>query len=245
MKLVKDAKIFTIDGKEAGNLNRFVMDPRSKAVTHIVFEHGGLFSQVEYLLPIELVNRVDDDGIHMMDLPVESVEDLPRFEQDRYIITNERTLIDEGVISDQSVRGYYYYPGSPFGNTGMMRPGDSMHVYNPPEGTPGISQGGIAESGQTPVRKETETNIPDETVALKEGAKVVSSDHKHVGDVERLLMDPDSEKATHFLITKGLFTKEKKLIPMDWVGDIREDEVLLVLEEDVVDRLPEFKDRED
>ena len=94
---------------------------------------------------------------------------------------------------------------------------------------------------QPPVRREREENIPQDVVPLKEGAKVISSDQKHVGSVEKVFIDPQSKKATHLLVTKGLLTKEKKLVPVGWVERIEEEEVYLAIDEKTIDRLPEHK----
>ena len=89
---------------------------------------------------------------------------------------------------------------------------------------------------------QTAQNIPEETVALKEGADVISADGDHMGDVERVLADPDSNQATHFLISKGLLLKEKKLIPAAWVSRVTENEVYLAVGSKLVDRLPAQQD---
>jgi len=90
------------------------------------------------------------------------------------------------------------------------------------------------------MHKEYEENIPENDVALKEGAKVWSQDSKHVGDVEKLFLDPKAQKVTHLLISKGFLSKERKLVPVDWVENIYEDRVNLTLKESTIDKLPEF-----
>jgi sporulation protein YlmC with PRC-barrel domain len=81
---------------------------------------------------------------------------------------------------------------------------------------------------------ELERNIPEGTVALKEGAKVYTSDDKHIGNVDRVLADPSGDEATHLIISQGLLAKEKKLIPMRWVEMLGENTVHLgVTEADV------------
>jgi len=82
-----------------------------------------------------------------------------------------------------------------------------------------------------------ERNIPEGTVALKEGAKVYSSDDKHIGDVDRLLADPSVHEATHLIISHGLLTKAKKLIPMRWVSMLGENTVHLGVTEAEVNAL--------
>jgi uncharacterized protein YrrD len=71
-----------------------------------------------------------------------------------------------------------------------------------------------------------EQNIPQGTVALKEGAKVITVEGKHVGNVEQVLAELPDERATHLLVSMGMF-KEAKMIPIDWVQMISQDEVRL------------------
>ena len=83
----------------------------------------------------------------------------------------------------------------------------------------------------TVVRKEAATrmeqNIPDGTVAMKEGAKVISAEGKHVGSVECVVADSEVDQVTHLIVASGMLTKEKRLIPMKWVMSMGEDEVHL------------------
>lgn len=228
MKLATDAKILTAEHEEIGNLNRFVLDPLTKAVTHIVFERGGLLNKKEYVLPMEWVDRVTEEGIYLRVLPIE-LDELPFFEEEKYVVSDERALLDNEYISaDPGLRMHYYYPPvsvTPFG------------------GAPDVVRGGVG--GGQGIRREYEENIPDNTVALKEGAKVWSQDAKHVGDIEKIFIDPLANKATHLLITKGLLIKARKLVPVDWVETIYEDRVNLVLREELIDNLPEYQEKED
>ncbi len=82
-----------------------------------------------------------------------------------------------------------------------------------------------------------ERNIPEGTVALKEGAKVYTSDDKHIGDVDRILADPSGDEATHLIISRGLLAKERKLIPIRWVEMLGEDTVHLGVTEAEVNAL--------
>jgi len=70
---------------------------------------------------------------------------------------------------------------------------------------------------------------------MKEGAKVITADGKHVGNLERVLADSSVEQVTNLEISKGMFTKERRLIPMKWVKSISEDEIHLRVEEASLD----------
>jgi uncharacterized protein YrrD len=84
----------------------------------------------------------------------------------------------------------------------------------------------------------TQRNIPEDTVPLKEGADVMSSDGKHIGDVERLLVDPNTNQVTHFVISQGLFFKDRKLVPAHWVRSVNEEQVQLVVASELLEQLP-------
>lgn len=86
--------------------------------------------------------------------------------------------------------------------------------------------------------RETHLNIPDQTVALKEGARVVDHDNVEVGQVAQVLTDTPSAEVSHFLIAKGLLVKEHRLIPAEWVESLTDDEVQLTVAADTVEKLP-------
>jgi len=93
-----------------------------------------------------------------------------------------------------------------------------------------------------PYRTETQRNIPENAVALKEGAWVVTADGQHVGSVKRVFTQSKNDKATHFLISEGVFFKDHKMVPIDWVDEIKEDAVYLNVTADMLKGLPEFQE---
>jgi uncharacterized protein YrrD len=82
-----------------------------------------------------------------------------------------------------------------------------------------------------------EQNIPEGTVAVKEGAKVLTAEGKHVGNVESVLADPAAEEVTHLLISKGLLSKATKLIPQGWIRSWGEEQVHLRVKRETVEEL--------
>jgi hypothetical protein len=94
---------------------------------------------------------------------------------------------------------------------------------------------------QLPYVAETETHIPADTVAVKEGAQVVARDRKHIGTVEQVLTSPMSNRATHFLVSKGRLLKEKKMVPVEWVDTFAEDRVRLAVGSSVIAGLPDYE----
>lgn len=91
----------------------------------------------------------------------------------------------------------------------------------------------------TYVTEKTE-NIPQGTIALKEGAKVIAADGESVGTIEQILTDPLADRVTHFLISQGVLFQERKLIPATWVKEVNEDEVRLAVGKQTLDELQHY-----
>jgi len=103
---------------------------------------------------------------------------------------------------------------------------------------------GFPEVGPAPVQApgdqfvtQLEQNIPQGTVAMKEGAKVITSEGKHVGNVECVYAEPSVGQITHLLVSYGVFNKEAKLVPIKWVMSMGEDEVYLRVPKDSIEEL--------
>lgn len=92
------------------------------------------------------------------------------------------------------------------------------------------------------VAEESRHTIEDNLVALKEGASVVSADDKQLGNVERVLVDPASGEATHFVISQGLLLKSRKVVPIQLVDLLEDDKVYVDLRGQEVKDLPSYQD---
>jgi sporulation protein YlmC with PRC-barrel domain len=91
------------------------------------------------------------------------------------------------------------------------------------------------------VAAKTVTNIPENEVALKQGANVMSRDGEHVGDVDQVLTDPNTNRASHFVISQGLLFKSRKLIPIAWVTRVGENEVHLAVSSRTLERTMDYE----
>ena len=94
-----------------------------------------------------------------------------------------------------------------------------------------------------PVITETNRTIPEQLIALKEGAPVFSHDKEHVGGRRSChYRSRGGGQVTRFVIAKGLLFKEHKSIPYEWVDQLGEDEVSLTVDSQMVKQLPGFQD---
>lgn len=214
MQFKQGAKVFTADGKHVGTIDRIVIEPETDEVTHLVVQKGFLFTK-DKVIPMSLVGPATEDQVTLR----ENVDDLEKFPdfQESHFISAERGKMPVREPR-QRIRTVYWYP--PIGGFG-----------------------GYASYTIPPYVIKTK-NIPEGTVAITEGANVISKDGEHIGDIERIFTDPVENRATHLLISEGLFLKEQKLIPTRWLTRVFEHEVHLSVDAELVESLPEYQVQE-
>lgn len=214
MKLKKGADVLNSDGEKLGTLQRVIIDPQTKAVTHIVVEKGWLFSTNKVISFGEL--DPDSEDRLVVKGPHDDPDDFPAFEASHYV------SLDENDHPDADVDSVYWYPPA---DLSWWRTGAAYMGYYPP---------------MPAYTVRTTQNIPEGTIALEEGAKVISQDDHHVGSIEQVVVEPEDNRATHIVIHGGLFA-ERKLLPVLWISRIEEKEVYLSISAALVERLPEYK----
>jgi uncharacterized protein YrrD len=240
LELRGGAGVFTPGGEQVGTVNAFVLDPASNEVTHIVVQKGWLLSE-DRVLPFSMVDSATEEKV-VLNREVDNFAEFPAFEETHFIRPRgtdvnrggnprrdagqplEGTSLDEGLEADVS-------EGEP---RTTLAP---AYYWYPPHGYLGYPAG---DYGLPPV--QTVRNIPEDTIPLKEGTNVIGSDGKHIGDVERLFVDPESNKATHFVISQGVFFKDRKLVPTHWVRSVEEDQVHLAVASELLEELPPYEE---
>lgn len=208
MQFKHGAEVKTADGRDAGSVDRVVMDPRTREVSHIVVRKGVLFVD-DKVVPVDWITSATEDRV-MLKGSEDELEKLPNFVETEYI------PLDEPLSSGAAMAApLYWYP--PIGS--------ATWAYPPMMGYPPV----------VPVAGERQ--IPEGEIALHEGAPVVTLDGRHAGDVERVLVEDQTNRATHFVLTKGLLFPEKKLLPMAWVKSVRDEQVQLNVETAILERV--------
>ncbi len=219
MKFIKGAKVVTQDGRQVGEIDRVVIDPKSKLATDLVVRKGWLFPE-DKVIPIDQVWSTADNDNVVLNANID-LDALPNYEELHYVIVDEeeRAQMDYPATYAPAL---YPYPPYTFG----LLP----------------STGG-AQPGAPTYRVEEELGIPEDTVPLKPGTQVVSSEGTHVGDVEQVLTESTTQEVTHFVVSRGLLFPERKLIPVAWVDEISEDEVCLRVGTRQLEHLPDYNPR--
>jgi uncharacterized protein YrrD len=213
MNFVKGADVFTATGDKIGTVSRVVIDAKTRDITDLVVERGALFKG-EKVIPVSLVNLENEDRITLRETN-QSIDDFPDYETTYYVPLEQAPAPYEGVDT------YYWYP--------------PVNYQLPP--------GGLGLWAGVPTEKvpETETSIPEGRIAVAEGAQVISSDDKHIGNVEQVIADSETKNVTHFVVGKGFLLKEHKLVPSQWVTSADEGKVYLSVEAHVFDHLPDYQ----
>jgi uncharacterized protein YrrD len=214
MQFYHGAAVFSADGKEAARVDRVVIDPQTNLVTHLVLRKGWLFS-ADKVAPMELVTA-GADGAIVLQLKAEQLSELSDFEEKQYLVVDEHALSSDlkpdALVPAPSLYWNPSYPEPP-----MVTPRDHGVI------------------------SETRLNIPEGTVAIKPGAKVVSSAEKPIGHIDMVLMSPAPERVTHVLISHGLLLMDHKLVPVRWIDQWHGDEVRLAITSKMFDSLPSFE----
>lgn len=217
IELKEGVDVFAAGGQQVGKVSRLVLDPATNEVTHIVVEKKGGILPDDRVVPLQMVSSAMEEKIVLSE-QVGDFDELPPFEERHYIQLMEGDLTPTGRRVDINPPSYYWYP---------------------PQGYIGYPPSDLEYYPWLPI--ETTRNIPEDTVPLKEGADVMTSDGEHVGHIERLIVESDSNRISHFLITQGLFFKDRRLIPAHWVKSVEEDKVYLLISSQLLERLPAYE----
>ena len=216
MRLTKGADIYSSTGEKLGTLDRVVIDPETKEVTHLVVSKGGLF-KTDKVVCMDMVNQEIEDQITLL-AHKHNLDEFQDFEETDYV------HVEQADVPEIPVPATYWYP--PINMVWWRAGGTDNPVMYPamPQYVP-----------------KTKQLIPEGTIALEEGARVVSKDGRHVGNIDQVIVDEQDNRVTHFVVSEGILLKERKLIPVTWISHIDEDEVHLSTSASVMDRLPGYQ----
>ncbi|HJR79109.1 MAG TPA: PRC-barrel domain-containing protein [Anaerolineales bacterium] len=213
MEFKQGAEVFSGDGEKIGTLSRVVIDPRTREVANLVVEKGLLF-KTDKVIPVTLVDLDIEDRIVLKKTNQDILEDFPDFETSYYVPLDQ----PDNPYQDDIEASYLYPP---------------LHL--------GWTAGGHLGYPVPEYVLKTEQDIPEGTVALEKGAKVISRDGEHVGNVEEIITESQGDRVTHFVVSEGFLLKEHKLVPAVWIAEVTEEEIHLSVNTGVFERLPEYQ----
>ncbi len=236
LELREGAGVYTPGDEQVGTVSGFVLDPATNEVTHIVVQKGWLFPE-DKVLSFDMIQSANEDKV-VLKGNIGDVEELPSFEETHFITPREADITREGGThpAEERRRAEIIQEDASEGQSAAFSYAPAYYWY-PPRGYVGYP---VGYYGLPPM--ETVRNIPEDTIQVKEGTDIMSADGEHIGDVERLLVDPDSNRLTHFVISQGVFFKDRKLVPAHWVRSVDEDKVHLSVTSELLEHVPSYEE---
>jgi uncharacterized protein YrrD len=211
MKFVKGADVYTASGEKVGTLNRVVIDAKTGDMTDLVVDRG-MFSS-EKVIPVGLVDVEQEDKITLRETN-QGVEEFLDYETTHYV------PVDQLGDPYEKIETYYWYPPANY-----QRPTGGGMI-------PGVFPDDVLQ---------TESSIPEGRITISQGAQVLSADGAHIGNVEQVITNPESDHVTHFVVGKGFLLREHKLIPAFWVSKVDDGKIRLSVQARVFERLPDYQ----
>jgi uncharacterized protein YrrD len=212
MRLEKGMDVWTAQGEKIGTLSRVVIDAKTRDVTDIVVDRGA-FTVGEKVIPVGLVDLENSDGIQLRETN-QDVDEFLEYETTHHVPLDN---VDEPY---ENIQASFWYPPT---NLSLAPGGGGM--------LPDVAPDRVAR---------TESSIPEGRIAISQGAQVFSSDDQHLGNVDQVIIDSQSNQLSHFVIGKGLLFKEHKLVPAQWIDHVGEEKVYLAVEARLFERLPDY-----
>lgn len=204
----KNATVMTANGHPLGSLHRIVVNPVSKVLAGIVVRTGSLLNPQEKVVPMDLIAKTTGEKVLLHSHP-DTLESFEPFEERRLVDTNRNLEHHTDVENIPLVI--------------VGKPDLGMTVLPPAPGEQFVTA--------------MEKNIPAGTVAVKEGANIITAEGRYAGSMESVFADTVDTQITHLLISNGLIAREKKVIPIHWVMTMDEDEIHLRVEKASIEEL--------
>jgi uncharacterized protein YrrD len=113
--------------------------------------------------------------------------------------------------------------------------GDPIHAGADDTPGPSVARRGLLRSAASGQAEAIAGGWP-----LRSGQRVAATDGD-VGDLDVVLIDPRTDRATGFVVRKGRFVVRDVIVPIDWVQSVARDRIILSVPRSQLDRLPEYR----
>lgn len=193
MTYEENSDILAADGEQVGTLRQLVIDPKTRAISHLIVEQGTLFKEAK-VIPVEFIAGVNGDQIRLTK-PADDLH-LEPFEERHYIPSSAPTDMQPHVDSDVL---YAHIPSV------AMKPWQTPYY---------TAMASLPEAMESEETSPVERNIPDKAVTLHEDATVYSFDGENVGTVSEFVVAPETQQVSHIVIEQGFFSPIPKQSPL-------------------------------
>ena len=197
---------------EEGVLQRVVVDPGSRRVVDLIVSLPAPGGTRDVVLPVADVLRTDARGV-LVDLSREGMAGLPDYEEVRFRSPDEP------------------WPGLPEYTPDVVlfwAPRTAVEAFRPPSIVPEPNVEGVR-------------NVPEGSVAIAADLDVRCGGEV-VGRVDRVLVDPLEERATHLVVRHGLLPGEEHVVPVSHVRSVTDTAVDLDCHGKSLEEFPAYQE---
>ena len=191
MRVELGARVRTTDGKDVGTIDRLIVDPSNNEIKAAVIRKGIILPR-DVEVPLSAI-ELGPNGSVQLTYTADQVDQLREFFESNYTATPP----------------VGYVPPADYPTAGIYWPIGYDLFATPPLPQTDVSTGSTAldrEARETLERQDLENAV------IGEGSDVVGRDGEKVGEVARLVFDPDGHRLTSFVIRKGfIFTEDREL----------------------------------
>lgn len=215
MRFKAGADVHDYAGDKIGRLKGVVMESDNETVSGIIVERGLLFKE-DRMIPVAWIGQTSEEGDIRLSED-QRAQDAPHFNENDY----RSGMVDATPAGVEAAPTLFYYTAPGFAaNSGTAAIAPALYADAQMDSMPGVE-------------------VPDDQMTLRVGADVRSSDDEKVGRVSEFIANAADNTVTHFVIERGAFYTTKKLIDMKWVTSIGKDDVLLSVNHEFIERLPD------
>jgi len=212
------ADVTTSDDEEVGKLYAVIVDPRDDRVTHIVVNTGPHFPQPGFGAP------------DLITVPVEEMADAQ----------------EDKVILKCTKREFSRMPS--YVERRFTSPPPPPESEQPPRERPaptlwdvGLALGGaLAASGGIGVPAETFRKAKFERQILNDAPVWRLEPFSHIGDVERVLIDEETDEIVALVIRRGVLFHHEVVLPIDYVTEVLDGFINVRISDEALERLEAY-----
>lgn len=210
-----EAEVVSSDGHSLGKLSRFIFRPETMQLTHIVVDVGILRSG----------EALWEGGWGMSHDRVLPIGVLKRADSKRIAITMSAEEFKELAVD---YTDEYFVPVPDF-HKGAIDLSDLQRIAMSIPGEPGpwlMHEREQREAGLEDVRSDSPVWRLDP--------------HEHIGDVERVIFDADSNTITGIVIRRGRIFKHEVVLDASYIVEVVGEIVRVQIDDDALKSLPAF-----
>lgn len=208
--------VYSADGQKVGTLRAVVLDPRDNRVTHIAVDAGPHFPEPGFGSPkvisvdIEQLRKADGESV---DLAITEADfrKLPLYEHEHFFAI---------PAAEQ--------PGEESGPRRLWDVGLTVAAALAGLGT------GLAVPAEHFAKAPFERHILDDAPVWRD------EPNRHIGDVERVLIDDATNVIVGIVIRRGALFHEEVVLPMQYVTEVRDGAIIAHIPDEALENLTPY-----